>query len=230
VGQGSAVKSPDQAAYTYGTNVSVEAFPDPGWKLDHWLLDAVDVGSINPYVVTMYDNHALTAVFVEKPPAIVESCNSCGARRDSFKLKDVVYGVGSGYSPSGTYSLYIVNDVTNWINGMDIPVPVVVVKVYSDASGNLAPTVIWDRPIIPGKYDIIVDVNGNGKYDAGIDALDDNDIVITAGFLVVPEYLFGTILGLGGCFTALGIFFVSKRKNFRHVRTNDERQDSAKRL
>jgi hypothetical protein len=230
VGQGSAVKSPDQAAYTYGTNVSVEAFPDPGWKLDHWLLDAVDVGSMNPYMVAMYDSHALTAVFVEKPPAIVESCNSCGARKDSFKLEDVVYGVGSGYSPSGTYSLYIVNDVTNWIDGMDIPVPVVVVKVYSDASGNLAPTVIWDRPITPGKYDIIVDVNGNGKYDFGIDALDDNDIVITAGFLVVPEYLLGTILGLGGCFTALGIFYLSKRKNFRHVRRSDERQDSAKRL
>jgi hypothetical protein len=32
-----------------------------------------------------------------------------------------------------------------------------------------------------------VDVNGNGRYDEGIDALDDNEVEITAGF-VVPEF------------------------------------------
>jgi uncharacterized repeat protein (TIGR02543 family) len=185
VGQGSAARSPDQATYTYGTNVSVEAFPDPGWKLDHWLLDAVDVGSINPYVVTMYDNHVLTAVFVETPPATVESCNFCGTRKDLFKPRETVCCSGSGYSPFGTYNLYIVKDVSSWNNGMTIPVPVVTAEVSSDASGRLRPTTVWTHPLTPGKYDIIVDVDGNGIYDAGIDALDDNDVAVTGGFLVM---------------------------------------------
>jgi len=51
--------------------------------------------------------------------------------------------------------------------------------------------------------------------------LDDNDVVVTAGFLVIPEYWLGTILGLGGCFAAFGGFYMSKRKNSRHTRASD---------
>jgi len=66
--------------------------------------------------------------------------------------------------------------------------------------------------IIPEKYDIVVDVNHNGLYDAGIDALDDNEIQVTAGFFVIPEYPFGTIVGLATGLAALGIF-TSKRRH-----------------
>jgi len=59
------------------------------------------------------------------------------------------------------------------------------------------------------KHDILVGVNNNQKYDANIDALDDNDTQ-GAGFLVVPEYLMGAILGLAGCFAELGVFQVSQ--------------------
>ena len=37
-----------------------------------------------------------------------------------------------------------------------------------------------------GKYDILVDVDDNGEYNEGIDALDSGDVEVTAGF-VVPE-------------------------------------------
>jgi len=46
-----------------GLGVPVEAIPDANMKLDHWLLDNIDVGNTNPYTVTMNTNHNLTAVF-----------------------------------------------------------------------------------------------------------------------------------------------------------------------
>jgi hypothetical protein len=49
---------------------------------------------------------------------------------------------------------------------------------------------------MPGKYDIIVDVNMNGRYDQGVDAIDDNDIKVTAGFFVIPEIPLGTITAI----------------------------------
>ena len=49
-------------------------------------------------------------------------------------------------------------------------------------------------------------MNGNGKYDAGVDALDDNQMQVTAGFFVVPEYPLGTFLGVVTCIAALAVF------------------------
>lgn len=55
-------------------------------------------------------------------------------------------------------------------------------------------------------YDIIIDVNKNGKYDVGTDALDAN---ITVGFEAIPEFSsiaipVAAILGL--------LFFFNHRK------------------
>ncbi len=44
------------------------------------------------------------------------------------------------------------------------------------------------------KHGVVVDVNGNGIYDAEVDALDDSDIEVTAGFFVIPEVPLGTIM------------------------------------
>jgi len=50
----------------------------------------------------------------------------------------------------------------------------------------------------------------------GVDALDDSSIEACPAqqyrVLVVPEYLLGSILGLAGCFMALGFFSLSRRK------------------
>lgn len=152
-------------------------------------------------------SYASTKTTVMAPT--VESCDSAGIKKDSFNPGETVYANGSGYCPSTTYDLYVVPDTT-WTDGMAIPgAPI---SVFSDSSGNIPPTAVMSPPLTPGKYDIVVDVNGNGVYDAGVDALDDCDIQVTAGFLVIPEYLFGAILGLIGCFAAFGVFRLSKRK------------------
>ena len=69
-----------------------------------------------------------------------------------------------------------------------------VITVSSDAIGDIPATLVWGDPLVVGKYDIVVDVNGNGMYDEGIDALDDSDIEVTAGFNVIPEVPLGTIM------------------------------------
>ena len=56
---------PGDHVYSPGTNVSVTATPDACYQFDHWELDGVDVGSANPYTVTMDANHTLHAVFTQ---------------------------------------------------------------------------------------------------------------------------------------------------------------------
>ncbi len=60
---GSTSPSPGAHLYSSGTNVPVTANPDTGYIFDHWELDSMNVGSDNPYTVTMNDDHALHAVF-----------------------------------------------------------------------------------------------------------------------------------------------------------------------
>jgi len=142
----------------------------------------------------------------------IESCDVNGVKKDSFVPSDIVYVKGSGYAPSTAYDLYIVEDKATWTTGDSlVRVPGTATTITSDGSGNVPPTTVWNPGLTPGKYDIVVDTNGNGKYDDG-EPLDNNDIVQTAGFLVIPEYLLGAIMGLAGCFAAFGVFRISKRK------------------
>lgn len=53
--------------YGYGTMVSVSEIPNVGYTFDHWVLDSVNVGTANPYVVTMNENHTLQALFAKIP-------------------------------------------------------------------------------------------------------------------------------------------------------------------
>ncbi|XHH09194.1 MAG: LamG-like jellyroll fold domain-containing protein [Candidatus Bathyarchaeia archaeon] len=55
--------------YPSGSNIVVQATPiEENWQFDHWLLNGTDVGSTNPYIVTMNGNYSLTAVFIEQSP------------------------------------------------------------------------------------------------------------------------------------------------------------------
>ena len=64
-GQGTTDPSPGTYGVLHGGVAEVDALPNTGYKLDHWLLDNVDVGFANPYQLTMESNHGLVAVFVE---------------------------------------------------------------------------------------------------------------------------------------------------------------------
>jgi len=124
-----------------------------------------------------------------------------------------VYVVGGGYEGIHAQEIFIVEDVATWTDGMDIPsrVPGTATYVSSTVTGDVPPTLVWSAPLVPRKYDIVVDVNVDFRYDHGVDALDDMDVNL-AGFFVVPEYPLGTILGLAMCFAALAVF---KSKSLR---------------
>ena len=145
------------------------------------------------------------------PPPTIESCNPSGIKKDDFNIGEIVYVNGSGYSSSTSYDLYVVEDVDPWTDGLLIPTRVAdtLTTVSSDPSGTILPTAVWGNPETVGRYDVVVDVNGNGQYDVGVDALDDTDIQLTAGF-VVPE--FSSLLLVFIMATLLSVFFLKRRK------------------
>jgi hypothetical protein len=61
---GTTSPAPGISSYAYNTVVSATATANPWYQFDHWVLDGVNVGSANPYSVTMNQNHTLEAVFV----------------------------------------------------------------------------------------------------------------------------------------------------------------------
>lgn len=142
-----------------------------------------------------------------------ESSDNYGAKKDCFYPDENVYITGSGFAPCTAFNIYVVVDTT-WCDQMSIPSPVVgpATTVSSDASGNILPTILWQAPLTTGKYDIVIDVDGDCKYDKDIDCLDDNDIQVTAGFFVIPDFVLGTIMSLTGCFAAFVVFRMLKSK------------------
>ncbi|HSV49590.1 MAG TPA: hypothetical protein VLH35_04675, partial [Candidatus Acidoferrales bacterium] len=56
--------------YPEDSSVTVQATPDANYMLSHWLLNGTNVGSTNPYVVTVDANYVLTAVFVAQPNSV----------------------------------------------------------------------------------------------------------------------------------------------------------------
>jgi len=141
----------------------------------------------------------------------INSCNSIGIQKNDFEVGAEIWANGSrGYSPSKTYNIYVVTDV-GWTNGMDIPtcVPGTVQTVTSNPDGSILAKV-WTSAN-PGEYDIVIDFDGDGVYDEGIDPLDNNQVVDTAGFFVIPEYALGTVLALAVCFAGLGVYRRSRR-------------------
>ena len=70
---GTTSPAPGQYLYLPGTNVNVTAIPAAGYYFDHWELDSVDVGSVNPITVTMDSDHPLHALFSERPSLQVQA-------------------------------------------------------------------------------------------------------------------------------------------------------------
>lgn len=67
-GGGTTAPSPGIYTYAADSSIQVTANPDTDFILDYWELDGSNVGSANPYTVTMNQNHTLKAVFVYSPP------------------------------------------------------------------------------------------------------------------------------------------------------------------
>ncbi|MFH1308340.1 MAG: hypothetical protein ABIH72_05810 [archaeon] len=115
------------------------------------------------------------------------STNSAGVIKNSFETSEMVYVKGTGVCTiNKQLDLYIVQDKSNWAGGEDlVDVRGAAQKVTTDGDANLAVTKIWEVPLA-GDYDIIVDCNNNGKFDAD-PILEPIDSLSSIGFSVVGK-------------------------------------------
>jgi hypothetical protein len=67
VNGGGTTNATGNSYYDVGTAVQVLATPNSGGSFINWLLNGTNVGSLNPYQLTMDNNYYLTAVFTEAP-------------------------------------------------------------------------------------------------------------------------------------------------------------------
>ena len=174
-----------------------------------------DIVSDGVGVGTFDDIHMAYTRPSEPPPlAWIESCDLYGAEKDNFDLSETMYVMGSGFSPYLTMDFYIVDDVETWFWGMPIParIPDTVTTITSDTNGDIPPTAVWISPQTIGKFDIIVDVWGDGIYIEEEDALDDGDVGEFAGAQIVPEFPLLIFLSLFMIATLLAVI-VYRRKH-----------------
>ncbi|MCG2776535.1 MAG: hypothetical protein L6406_12725, partial [Desulfobacterales bacterium] len=66
-GSGNVGLDPAGGSYDVGTEVELEALPEPGWQFSGWSGDLT--GSGNPVTITMDSNKTVTAIFTEVPHA-----------------------------------------------------------------------------------------------------------------------------------------------------------------
>jgi len=143
----------------------------------------------------------------------IQSCDNMSNKKDVFSPGETVYITGTGYAEDQTYSIYFVN-ATTWVNGMAIPERIqgTATSVSTDSSGVIHLTLVCNETLMQGYYDILINVNGTSTYDAKADVLSYR-VQVSPQAQSSSEYArFGTILGLIGCFAALGVFRIYKRK------------------
>lgn len=93
-------------SYELGSNVSISAMADVSYNFDHWELDTVNVGSANPYTVSMDNNHTLKAVFTYSPPPLSVSISPLSASILVGQSVTFTSTVSGGYTPY-TYQWYL---------------------------------------------------------------------------------------------------------------------------
>ena len=77
---------------------------------------------------------------------------------------------------------------------------------------------VWHAPLAPGRYDIVIDANQDGFYDAATDGLDSGspgfvvvaDATIPAG-VPVPALTPHGIIALVGLLCVIGTFMIRRR-------------------
>ena len=129
-----------------------------------------------------------------------------GTDKDVYEIDETVYLSGGDFLSDGSYALYIVEDA-DWVGGEDLSG----LSRYGETSvdvtgGTVDNELIWGPPLIEGAYDVIVDVDDDGEF-----ATDKDEIcgLSVAGFHVIPEVPFGTVIASTAAF--IGLYVWKKR-------------------
>lgn len=139
---GSVVKNPSKATYTFGDVVQLTATPNLGYTFTSWSGDAS--GTVNPYPLTMNDNKNVTALFTLSPP-LGPGVIDLGTAADFTIMSKAgisTTGLSSvtgniGVSPSSASSITGFGLIMN-VDGQSSHTPIVTGNVY--AADYAAPT------------------------------------------------------------------------------------------
>jgi len=98
--------APETYTYTANSTVQVTAIPQANYQFEDWELDGVNVGSANPYSVTIDKDHTLKAVFSPIPPPLSASISPLSASILVGQPVTFTSTVSGGYTPYG-YQWYL---------------------------------------------------------------------------------------------------------------------------
>ncbi|MEA1893877.1 MAG: hypothetical protein U9N36_01495 [Euryarchaeota archaeon] len=139
--------------------------------------------------------------------------SATGTSRDGYQDDEDIYVIGSGFASGTEVHIFVVVD-RDWNDGDLIPSQGVI--TVSDGtvsmSGDVAPVLVWQAPLVSGKYDIVIDTNQNDIYDAAMDGLDSG----SPGFVVtpavpVPALTHIGVIALVGLLCVIGMFRIRRR-------------------
>lgn len=135
------------------------------------------------------------------------SSDSLGNPKDAFLPSEIVYVTVP--ATGQTVTLYVVTDQAVWNEGDLLTDVSDGVEVLTLSTGPGTQTIqIWAPHLVAGNYDIVMDVDNDGVFDAGLDPVDS---MLITGFHVIPEVPLGTVMASAVMIIALvGYFAVPK--------------------
>jgi hypothetical protein len=178
----------------------------------------IDSDGDNVFERTITADNELTADEFGEAPPTAASTTPTGAPKDTYRTNEDVYAAGSGFTPGTSVDIHAVQD-QDWNDGDQIPQDVTgAVETVSVVNGDVGPVLIWHAPLTPGEYDIVIDANRNGVYNAATDGLDSG----SPGFVVianppptpptdVPTLTPHGIIALVGLLCVIGTFMIQRR-------------------
>lgn len=146
----------------------------------------VDAGT---YVVTLFDDNGAIAgtstITVDPTARAFYASDVNGLVTNSFlKGSQTVYAHGANFTPNSSLRVYAIEDTASPASGAPLVDVTGQFKMVTVAANGTFNTAVWPNAGAVGAYDLVADLNGNGKYDAG-EPIDD---AITTGFMVqVPR-------------------------------------------
>lgn len=120
-------------------------------------------------ILTFGDYYRLFAADRDKKPKI-HSTDFKGERENKFKTDESVYVIGRNFKPLTNVDIYVTKN-RKWEKGdilskTDDESSDGVETVQTTSRGKIPKTRIWGAPIVEGKFDIVVDANQDGTWDA----------------------------------------------------------------
>ena len=165
--------------------------------------------------------HAPDHFYTLLPPTAAAS-SATGAPNDIYLDDEDVYVTGSGFTAGTDVDIFVVLcREWGWNDGDSIPSWGLVTVSGGTVSmnGDVGPVLVWHAPLVPDEYgigyDIVIDANQNGVYDAATDGLDIGspsfDIIIRMPSASVPALAPIGIITLVGLLCVIGMFRIRRR-------------------